>query len=249
MELNDRLILLRKNIRSDHKRITDSIISRDKNEICTFCGTRKNLTKEHVIPKWAYGNNPAKYFITTLNGINQEYNRTTVPACLVCNSSILSSLEKEIVRILHKTNDEINYFSDNDKELIILWLEIIDYKFHVLNLKRKFIKSKDGKYIRYLANLSISILQDNASLTPAQVFYNFRKAQRRLSIKSKSNFLNALVLFKTKNTSFHFFHKTSDFIFLELADLGYALFYFFDREYKRENKAHKEAMKVIEKVY
>jgi hypothetical protein len=102
-------------------------------------------------------------------------------------------------------------------------------------------------YIRYLANLPISILQDNASLTPAQVFYNFRKAQRRLSIKS--NLLNTLVLFKTKSTNFYFFHKTSDFIFLELADFGYAFFYFFDREYKRETKAHKDAMKIIEGVY
>jgi hypothetical protein len=237
MELNNRLILLRKNIRSAHKRITDSIISRDKKDICIFCGKRKNLTREHVIPKWAYGNNPEKYFITTLNGLNQEYNRTTVPACLVCNSNILSSIEKEIVRILHKRNDEINYFSDKDKEHIIQWVEIIDYKFHVLNLRRKFIKTKDGTYIPYLANLPISILQDNASLTPAQVFYNFRKAQRRLSIKSKSNLLNALVLFKTKNKSFHFFHKTSDFIFLELPELGHAIFYFFDREYKRDQSS------------
>jgi hypothetical protein len=249
MELNERLIILRKNIRSGHKRITDSIISLDKKDICIFCGTRNNLTKEHVMPKWAYGNNPGKYFTTTLNGINQEYNKTTVPACLVCNSNILSSIEKEIVAKLFKRNDKINYFSDKDKEHIILWLEIIDYKFQVLNLRRKFIRTDNGTYIPYLANMPISILQDNASLTPAQVFSKLRKAQRRLGIKSKCNLLNSLILFKTKNTSFHFFHKTSDFIFLELANLGYALFYFYDREYKREIEAYKAAMKIIKKIY
>lgn len=249
MELNHRFILLRKNIRINHKKIIDSIIFQDKKDICVFCGSTKNLTKEHVIPKWVFGNRPDKSFITYTNGLSQTYNRTTVPACSVCNSNILSSLEYEIVRIFNNINLDRDYFSDKDKEYIILWLEIIEFKFQVLNMRRKFIKSKNGEYVSYLADFPISILQNNASLTPSKVFSNLRKAHKRLTIKSKCNKYNALVVFKTTNSNFHYFHKTYHFIFLELADFGLGLFYFFEREFELETQAYKEAMDIVKEVY
>ena len=89
MELNDRLILLRKNIRANQKKIIDSVISRDKLDICIFCGSPGNLTKEHVMPKWAFGNLPEKGFKTNVTGLSQSYRKTTVPACLFCNSTVL----------------------------------------------------------------------------------------------------------------------------------------------------------------
>jgi len=33
-------------------------------DICIFCGSSGNLTKEHVMPKWAFGNLPEKGFKT-----------------------------------------------------------------------------------------------------------------------------------------------------------------------------------------
>lgn len=249
MELTQRLILLRKNIRANHKRIVDSIISHDKKDICIFCGSANNLTREHVIPKWTFGNRPEKYFTTNTNGLSQPYSKTTVPACSFCNSKVLSLLEHEIVRKFNNINLATDYFSDRDLNHIILWLEIIEFKFHILNMRRKYLKSKGGEFVPYLKNIPISILQDDASLTPSEVFYNFRKAIKRLAIKSKLNRYNALVLFKSINKEFHFFHKTNQFIFLELTEFGLGLFYFFDRKYDLNSQAQKEAMDIINEVY
>ena len=249
MELKSNLILLRKNIRANHRKIIDSIINKYKEDICVFCGTTKNLTKEHVIPKWAFGNRPDKYFTTYTNGLDQAYSKTSIPACSLCNTNILSSLENELVRKFNTINLDIEYFSNEDLTNVILWLEIIEFKFHVLNMRRKFIKSKTSGYIPYLMNFPILLLQDDASLTPSKVFSNLRKAHLKLAIKSKEKRYKALLIFKTKNKNFHFFHKTNHFIFLELADFGIGLFYFFNREFKTETKAHKEAMGIIKKVY
>lgn len=53
------------------------------------------------------------------------------------NNSILGELEGFIT---HKFNDvdlQHEYFTNDEINKIILWLEIIEYKFHVLNLRRK----------------------------------------------------------------------------------------------------------------
>jgi hypothetical protein len=249
MEIDSKLQIFRKNIRKHHKVIIDSIITSDAVDICIFCGSAENLTKEHVIPKWAFGNQPDKFFDTTINDLGQTYNRTTVSACSQCNSELLSSLEYEIVKIFREIDLSTQYFSLKEQSLTILWLELIEFKFHTLNMKRKFLKSKNSEYIPSLADFPISILQDNASQSPSKVFANIRKAHKRLSIKSKDDRINALVVFETKNNNFHFFHKTNQFIFLELADYGIALFYFFNQYFKNESEAHKAAREILDKVY
>ncbi len=248
MELKESLLLLRKNIRINHKKIINSIISQDKVNICVFCGSENNLTKEHVIPKWVFGNRPEKYFTTNTNGLDQTYSKATIPACSFCNTQILSTLEHEIVRNMRSINLAKEYFSGEDHNYIILWLEIIEFKFHVLNMRRRFLKSKNGKFIPYLSDFPISILQ-NDPLTPSQIFSVIRKAHRNLAVKSKRNRYNSLVVFRTTNPDFHFIHTTDHFIFLELAEYGVAFFYFFNREFKRLSQAHKEANIIIDKVY
>lgn len=249
MELNDRLIFLRKNIRVNQKKIIDSIISRDKKDICIFCGSTKDLTREHVIPKWAFGNLPEKNLKTNTNGLSQAYIKTTIPACSFCNTKVLNSLESELVRKFNHKNLALDDFSDKDLFNIILWLEIIEYKFQVLNMRRKFLKSKNGMFVPYLKNIPILILQNDASLSPSKVFSNLRKALNRLAIKSKFNRYNSLILFKSTNKEFHFFHKTNQFIFLELAEFGLGLFYFFEQEFAHPKQAQKEAMGIIKNVY
>ena len=132
---------------------------------------------------------------------------------------------------------------------IIIWLELIDYKFQILNLRRKFRRLKDGDYIPYLANLPIAIMQDNASIPPSKVFSNVRNALKRLSIKSKESKINSLVVFKTSNESFHFFHKMNEFIFIELPDQNLALFYFYQQEFEQPKEAFDKAMEIIKKLY
>jgi hypothetical protein len=153
------------------------------------------------------------------------------------------------VRKLNHKDLALGDFSDNDLFNIILWLEIIEYKFQVLDMRRKFLKSNKGIFIPYLKNIPILILQNDASLSPSKVFSNLRRALNKLAIKSKLNRYNALVLFKTTNKEFHFFHKTNQFIFLELADHGLALFYFFEQEFAHAKQAQKDAMGIIKKVF
>lgn len=62
-------------------------------EICMFCGSTNNLTKEHVLPRWVFDNSTERFFTTDINGFNQTYIKTTIPACSICNSDILNSLE------------------------------------------------------------------------------------------------------------------------------------------------------------
>jgi hypothetical protein len=57
------------------------------------------------------------------------------------------------------------------------------------------------------------------------------------------------VIFRTKNTSFYFFHGFNNFIFLELPKYQVAVFYFFNKVFETQKAAYEEAMKLIEEVY
>ena len=246
--LEARLISLRKKIRLGCKTVIDRLINEHDANICVICGKIDQLTKEHVVPKWMFENDPNKNLVTDVNGIGQTYNKTTVPACLHCNSYILSALEDDLNKLFRMVDLKRIGFSNAEKERIILWLEIIDYKFQVLNLRRKLIKPKNGPYIPYLSNLPVSIIQ-KIDLSPSKVFSSLRNSLRRLSVKTKAIHINSLIVFKTSNKSFHFFHKVDDFIFFELPNHGCAFFYFFKIQFTTHEEAHKAAMKIIEKVY
>jgi len=246
--LDKKLISLRKKIRQNSKKVIDALIDNHCVKICLICGSTENLTKEHVLPKWIFENKQKKQFITNINGLNQSYSKTTVYACSECNSYILSSLERHI-EIWFRQADLDSEFIDNEIiEKIIIWLEFIDYKFQVLNLRRKFRKVKDGEYVPYLAEMPLSIMQ-NISISPSKVFSNLRNALKRLSVKSKAIKMNSLVIFKTKNKNFHFFHKMNEFIFIELPKHEVAFFYFYNNEFNSLIKAHNHAMKHLKKIY
>jgi hypothetical protein len=58
-----------------------------------------------------------------------------------------------------------------------------------------------------------------------------------------------LIIFKTSNPDFHFFHTMNEFIFVELPHRKIALFYFFTKQFKTEAAGFKEAMKIIKVAY
>jgi hypothetical protein len=246
--IEQRLIMLRKKIRRNGKRIVDTLIDNHAANICIICGSNKGLTKEHVIPKWTFENNPKKYFVTDVNGLRQEYIKTTLPACSECNSYVLGVLERHLELKFRQANLNQNSFDYDDLEKIILWLELIDYKFQILNLKRKFKKPSEGQFIPFLADMPVSIMQD-IDLSPYKIFSTLRSALKKLSVKSKATAINSLVVFKTKNESFYFFHKTNEFIFIELASYRVAFFYFFNQRFKSEYEAYAAAWKIISEVY
>jgi hypothetical protein len=217
-------------------------------DLCMFCGTTENITKEHVMPRWTYDHCDKRFFTTNTNGLNQTYNKATIPACSTCNNERLSSLEVYINKLFSSINLETNYFNIEEMENIIRWLEIIDYKFQILDIRRLFIASKEAGYIPYLADFPLSILRPNVS-SPSKVVTEIRRSLKRVATKNKNINLNSLLVFKTSNKGFHFFHKMDDFVFIELPKHKLAIFYFYKRTFSDIKRAHKEAKKLIDKVY
>src|SRR5258706_16396627 len=68
-------------------------------ELCVFCGSVTNITKEHVVYRWVFDKSTKGFFTTDINGLDQTYNKTTIPACSACNSNLLNTLEKYIQKL------------------------------------------------------------------------------------------------------------------------------------------------------
>lgn len=259
MDIDIKLKNLRVKLRKNSKEIINDVLvkhiprisSKDKSkkEICVFCANQNNLTKEHVLPKWTFENCTNKFFVTDINGSQQTYNKTTIPVCADCNNNLLSNVEKYIISILNDINLSNSYFNNEQLQNIIRWLEIIEYKFQLLEIRRKFIKSKSSQYLEYLRDIPISIMRANIDYSPSKAISEIRLAQKRVTQKTKASNQNSLVVFKTKNENFYFFHHLNDFIFLELPKFGIALFYFYSRKFENVEDAKNEAMEIIKTVY
>lgn len=141
------------------------------------------------------------------------------------------------------------FFTSEEIQNIIRWLEIIEYKFQLLEIRRKFIRAKPSQYIKYLRDIPLSVMRGDIDYSPIKAIAEIRRAQKRVTQKSKSKNQNSLVIFKTKNDSFYFFHHLNDFIFLELPKFGIALFYFYSRNFENEEIAKNDAMEIIATVY
>lgn len=157
--IEKKLRSFRKIIRDRKSSVTKQLIQNHYAEICIICGDTKDLTKEHVIPKWVFKNDQKRTFIQTLNEVSQTYSKTTVFACKYCNNELLSSLETYIQKLFNSVDLVEDFFDDNQLDKLILWLEIIDYKLQILDLRRKFNKFPKGPYVPYLANIPVAILQ------------------------------------------------------------------------------------------
>ncbi len=226
MEIDIKLRNLRVKLRQNSKEIIDDVLDRhvprissknkSKKEICVFCANKDKLTKEHVLPKWTFENCTKKFFVTDINGSEQTYNKTTVPVCANCNNNLLASIESYIISIFKETDLSKSYFSNEQLDNIIRWLEIIEYKFQLLEIRRKFIKSKFSQHIEYLRDIPVSIMRADIDYSPNKAVTQIRTSQKRVTEKSKISNENSLVIFKTKNENFYFFHQLNDYIFLEL---------------------------------
>lgn len=220
-----------------------------KIEYCIFCSSTYGLTKEHVLTKWVYENCEKKDFITSVNGSTQTYNKTVVPTCAICNNDLLANIEKYIITLFNSTDLNDSFFEINERENIIRWLETIDYKFQILETRKKFLKHKSSQYVPYLRDVPIALFWQQIDFSPSKILTQIRIAQKRITQKSKYNSLNSLVIFKSKNNNFHFLHNQNEFIFLELPKFRLAIFYFFSKNFTTEESAYKEAMKIIKLHY
>ena len=117
---------------------------------CILCGAEENLTKEHVLPKWVFESNPKDSFTTDVNQLSQAYIRATLPACRKCNSDLLNSIERYIQNTLSQVDLKKRYYSPEEWENIIRWLEIIDFKFQFLDITTRFLAIKKlGIFLRW----------------------------------------------------------------------------------------------------
>lgn len=238
---------LRRKIKLSQKYVMDSFLKDHKISLCFFCGCKSELTKEHVLPQWVFEKRTDKFFSATINDIPQNYMQATIPACSRCNNVLLSSVEDNVISILENVSPE--YYTDDQKSLLIWWLELIGFKLQVLDLRRKFLKPKEGPFIPYLANIPLGIMRGGAVETPYQILLGVRQARRKLIKMRKINEHNSLVIFNTSNPDMHFFHKSGKLIFLELPKYGVAFFYFYTEKFSTPQKAHDNAMDIIKRVY
>jgi hypothetical protein len=151
-KLKQKLVQFRENIKNN-KNIVKGILEGKTGTLCIFCGTSKDLTKEHIFPRWLFNKDPGSYFVNNGNFSKKTYEKATLPACIGCNSDILSSLDSYILENLSFPYDS------EDINFILLWLEIISYKFHVYDHTTKFLKNfKTNNYIPYLRDFSLAEL-------------------------------------------------------------------------------------------
>lgn len=238
---------LRKKIRESQRAVMDAFIGNHKVNICFFCGADKNLTREHMMPQWVFEKKPERFFSATINKMPQPYIKSTIPACAHCNNVLLSSIEENIIDILQsKQPGDYDFF---ERDLIIWWLELIGFKLQVLDLRQKFIKEKDGPYLPFLAELPLGIMRRGGEESPYKILLSVRAARRKLFKKTKVQEENSLVVFETSNPDMHFFHKSGEFIFLELPRFKTAFFYFFNKQFDSIGEASKLAHDLMTKVY
>jgi hypothetical protein len=249
--LNSKLTLLRVNIRKNFKHIIDNVIDQhlSKVKICIFCGTSHRLTREHVIPKWVIQDHNFSFFIDNTNGHNYFYERATVPCCQSCNNDILSLLEKKIKELLRTKELGKKLYTPDDEDLIVRWFEIIDYKFQILDLQKKFTRHKDREFVAYIKDVPLTMMKHSIKGSSCQAFKELRQSLRRISIKNKNSKENSLIFMTTTNNDSHFMHSDGHFIFIELPIINKALFYFLESEFKSHSQALRKAQKILNKAY
>ncbi len=254
MDIDSKLLTLRALIRNHGKyvmnKLFDDYVTGPVTKIivpsCIFCGTENNLTREHVLPKWVFESNPKRSFTIITNQLSQFYVKATLPACRHCNSNLLNSIEKFIQKTLSEVDLKERYYSDEEWETIIRWLEIIDFKFQVFDITQKFIRHKKTEYIPALADLSVAYMRER-SIRP--VTSKCRLALKRIATKHKDDRLDALIVGRTIKKSFHFFHTSGQFIHLEIPSYNKMFFYFYEKQFKSDKAALKEAKRIIKIVY
>jgi len=224
----------------------ERIIEEHNADLCVLCGSTVEITREHIIPQWAFGANPEKYLVSAKNNQPTTYIKATIPACRTCNSDLLGAFEDSLKRMLvEKEPEEIN---DYDRDCIIWWLQYIGFKLQLMDLRNRFLRYKGNKYVPSLSDIPVAMFW-GSDTTPGQVFRILRKSRRNLISKWKDDKYNSLIIFTTSNENFHFFHKVDDFIFIEMPQIKKAFFFFFNKEHEEYEDAQKECKEIIEKVY
>lgn len=245
--MDKKFSLLRSKIKKSQSSVMDKVISNHKEEICMLCGSSNEITKEHVLPQWSFEAKPEKFLVKTKNNQPSNYIKTTIPACKTCNSELLGTFEDYLKRfLLEKDGSELNNY---ELDCIIWWLQYIAFKLQIMDLRAQFLRYKGGSYIPFLSNIPIAMFWGEVDTSPNDVFNMIRRGRRELTKKRKSKKHNSLLVFKTNNNDFHFFHQVNGFIFIEMPQVKKAFFLFLTKEFTEHKEAHTECMEIMGKVY
>jgi hypothetical protein len=213
---------------------------------CSFCGAEENLTREHIIPKWVFESNPKTSFKSDVNQLDQSYIKATIPLCGKCNSELFNTIEREVQKIISEVDLKKRYYTPEEWLIIIRWLEIIDFKFQLWDLRTDFKRHKKAEFIPSLSIFSIAFMRDGSV---RKVTTKARMARKRIATKDKTKNISSLIVGITKNESFNYFHTSNEFIFLEIPLHNKCFFYFYQREFKNDAQAKRAAMKIIKSVF
>ncbi len=132
--------ILRKRVKHSQKKVMDCIIADHNADICVLCGSSDDITREHIIPQWAFESNAEKSLINKKNNQSTHYIKATVPACRVCNSDLLGVFEYNLKKFLtEKRGEEL---TDYEYDCIIWWLQYMGFKLQLMDLRNRFLRYK-----------------------------------------------------------------------------------------------------------
>lgn len=244
---------LRVNLRKHGYDIAEDVYFRfhpvkvSKPEICVFCGSTNQLTKEHVFPKWFFEKKTNLVFVSSANRLTQTFNKAVIPSCANCNNSILSEIEKNILNGI-KRFDFSNFDQEEFQCNIIRWLEILDYKCQVYDCRRKFLKFPNCDHDPLWGSLPVSVMNHFVSFAPFRPFDYLRNTQRRIAVMKKIDRLTSLLIFEMSKPNFDFFLKPAQYIYVSIPFRNIAFFYFFKENFSSRKKAIKKAKFIMKKV-
>ena len=100
-------------------------LSPDRCFLCSEIFPSKEMTVEHVFPKWLQEKyNLWNQTLTLLNGSKIQYRYLTVPCCKTCNGKYLSTIENNVKKAL---GNGFLDFEKLDSKVLYIWLSKIFY--------------------------------------------------------------------------------------------------------------------------
>ena len=176
-------------------------------ECCIICGTNKNITKEHLLPKWVFENDVKKSFFISPEDTLYSYRLSYLPCCKTCNSSVLGNFEHHIREILKRENKN---FTISEKEDIIFWIKYLDFKFKIFGVEKACHRNTKSK-----SNIG---LWDKPKNNPKNFFYDL------FDLPATTN---SLIISEPKQKNFDFFYWKDHYFSITLPKCNVSIIYFF----------------------
>lgn len=176
-------------------------------ECCIICGTDKNITKEHLLPKWVFENDVKKSFFISPEDTLYSYRLSYLPCCKTCNSSVLGNFEHHIREILKRENKN---FTISEKEDIIFWIKYLDFKFKIFGVEKACHRNTKSK-----SNIG---LWDKPRNNPKNFFYDL------FDLPATTN---SLIISEPKQKNFDFFYWKDHYFSITLPQCNVSIIYFF----------------------